>query len=353
MLNNDFEKLYFNFFAGQDKDVIARKYHISNYLYNFDDIYSVIKNKIALEKQKKLNMVFREISHHILMAAIENKIRIAFVKGIFLANYIDSDCLKNRASSDIDVLVCYNDIQALIKACKKHKLFEKYDEISLNIDFSAGHHHVEFSTEYIFENIIYNVNVEFHYSFYPNNIHRTNKAIGVLEQVLCNTAKLKIQDINFPILSPIDNIVFVSCHAIKHIVWDFLRGKGTKYISISNFYDVYKMLNEFYSKDGGLYQLVQRAKEYGVLPEILLAHHMAYKLFAITSCENDGIKNYLKDIDPNARWISLISFYIIKENFIHDLLLPINQIMKKIIIYNARTNDILFTNDKCAYFESK
>ena len=353
MSNRDFEELYLNFFSTEDRDVVAKRYHIGNYLYNFNDKYSVINNRIIVEKQIKLNNVFKEISFRILTAARESNIQIAFVKGIFLSNYINSDCLNNRTASDIDVLIYAQDIETIIKNCKKYNLFLDYDQFPINIDLSIGHHHMRVPTEYIHQNVIHNIDIEFHYSFYPNNVHQTNIEMGLLESILNNTTQLNIDGVNFPILEPVDNIIFVSCHAIKHMIWDFMMEKCDSYISISNFYDVYKLLDLFYFNGGALRLLVEKAKEYGVLSEILLAHYIAYKIFAKTSCLISTLKNYLVETNPNSRLISLVCFYIIGEDFMNELFLPIDKIIKKVISLNTRMDNGICIHNKSEVALSK
>lgn len=254
------------------------------------------------------------------------------------------------------MIIDLGNIVNLIKQCKKQGLFLNIDEQEakrlVELHRKDNHHHIAFRTEYVYEAKVYSVLVEFHYRFFPNNVHQIyfdQKAI--VKEALESIERIKINNYEFPVLNIVYDLIFVGAHAIRHYLWDMRRAFFTDknyYINLSNFLDVLYILKKCSTKNISFNSIKQIICKCNILDEMLLLFYIEKTYFNIEFVDDIFLKKEAEAISQDSRWISLFSKYAITQSFSEEFLLPIREAVKKTIRINSSENfHVLCSCDFC------
>lgn len=319
----------------------AKRHHINNYIIPKEQT-DVINRCLKIKKQKVLYEMFTEVANIINSCAKELNIPIAFVKGVFLeSKYFEDHYL--REIRDIDIIVSRDNIQNLLLKCQEAGLFQNYSVKQIETicnQQSDNFHHIDLSTEFIYRGVIFSFKVEFHYNFFDKRVHELFEShCSFIQSVLKDLEHITINGYSFPILSIENDILFVMAHAVKHFVWDFTRGYNSHteyYLSISNFYDVNRMLTHVKSIE----KLRKHAIQKNLYEEFLFSIYVDKVFFCTTIYDIRDIRKMILEINPYSRWVSFFTFFIGKIDTPSLLLSSISTIAKKALSFSNADNNI-------------
>lgn len=262
-----------------------KRYNLLSFARTLSDERLKKAQSFLYSQQCVFNRLCREEVRLLSDYARKESVRIAFMKGVILAEDIYEDPAK-RSFSDLDILVHPDDLKTVLTFCKKagyrSKELDDFDSIDESIrrylrDYM---HHFPIITKTVsVQGVPFTITLELHTYVYIQSFHQTavpyrETTTSVLSQVVpCWLAGYE----TVWALHPRDEFLAMILHTAKHFFYSVLEGicftQNPHYMNFRQLLDI-DLYWEKHRMDIGFEALCARAVEWDVVPELTFIFKM-------------------------------------------------------------------------------
>ena len=268
--------------------------------------------------QKKFIECCRNEINNLASDALENGIKIAFTRGIVLADDLYSDP-EERFFGDIDIYINTCDLLEFVKLAKKSGY--TFDQIEGDTDEESLHrglrsiqswhmHHFPVLKKTVRAFFKFNILLEVHTQLFPKHFHQVkNDDLILMQTALENTiSHLSPLYKSVYVLNPLDECLTLFVHSAKHFFYDIMtilscNGEEHNCIDMRHIIDLDLHLKK-YKHDLNI--LINEASKWGIVSEcvFMLRMLMRYGLYEFSQ------ENYYDVYLKHKRPIGFVDFSI-------------------------------------------
>ncbi len=260
----------------------ASPYLLDYYLSRGEsDVIKTIKKRVEL--QNKLRKEFIKELTGLFKYANENNLTLIGIKGIFLEFDLYCYTTFGRLYDDIDLVICNEEREFWAEYFFKHSDFyihsDKWFRLQKHLKFLRlnAKHIRNIDVDKINHIMLLrrsaelNIMIELH-----SNLNYLKKSNFNHSDIILNKEKMVIGNVTLDTLSPIDNLMFMCHHMIRHLPYIYKDSIDNLIISIDKIIDVALLLKK-YKFDEEL--IIQKSKVYQITPYVALALYVTNEVF--------------------------------------------------------------------------